>query len=464
MRYFIPLFLLSVFALGTPRVLSATTLDAVAAVARQGAPELALAEIEEARRKGSDEAPWFDWEALHWTLLAQLKRWPELLQRTENLPPDTPDRVRRLAVWMRAQAAFGLHRNDEARDLLARLLWFGEPDAETARSARHMAIDVLFAADASGDAYRALLRFRQDFGPLRRSEALDFARGLISHGKPADAPALLAPGQDDDFAWYVRLAAGAVTAPQAAERARAALAAGGAGQAGYWALLAEAARMERDAPTLVAALERLVASERDDTPALFQAEPAALWQAYLDYAAAIGNRLELLQGDGDAWLAAATRLEAEDPVAARALLAYLVREGGSAEARKEREVRLASALLGAGMAPVANALFAESGDLVPMLIESMARPPASAADRRVWLELGMLARLRGDFRHAAECELLSADGEEADGARRARILAADSLIRAGLQRDARGQYGRLLESEVRPEWREMFRDFREARP
>ncbi|MEN6588012.1 MAG: hypothetical protein ABFE02_18385 [Sulfuricella sp.] len=369
-------------------------------LARLGAPQLALSSAERLQAASSDRAQWFAWEVLRWDLLYQLKRWPDLLQHARNVQPDASDVVRNYGLWRSAQALVALHQDDEARESLARLLWQGELDAAQSREARHLVIDTYFSQNRGDDAYLAILRFQQDFQPLSQSEIGDFVQGLALHGKAGEAAAWLPQLSDSPLALFVGLQSGAVTPSIAIEQARAAFKK--SGDAGYWGVLAQAAALQQDAAGQAEAQENLLAAQNANIPAALQTSAEKLWQSYHAYALALGNQRQLLLGDDISWQELAEQLEQENPLAARALFANLVRQSADMTVRANAESHLIALLMRAGLVRTVFQLFADKPDLALSLLEDPSWLDNSALRRKVIFELAVQAKDRGEYGSATE--------------------------------------------------------------
>jgi hypothetical protein len=398
MRYLI--FSLSLFVLPVSSLHAAPgpTPEAVMSLARMGAPQLALSMAQQAQAASPDRAQWFTWEVLRWDLLYQLKRWPDLQQHARNVPPDAPDAVRDYGLWRGTQASVALHHDDEARESLARLLWQGGLDAAQTREARRLVIDTCFSQDRGDDAYLAILRYQQDFQPLIQAEVVNFVQGLATHGKAVEAMAWLPQLRDGALDLFVRLHGGMVTPSKATEQARAALKK--SGDAGYWAVLAQAAALQQDTAGHAVALEKLLATQNESTPVMLQTSAEKLWQSYHAHALALGNQRQLLLGDDGSWLELAGQLEQQDSLAARALFAHLARQSQDLTLRPNAETRLIALLMRAGLVRTVFRLFADQPDLALSLLDDPFWLDNSVLRRNVLFELAAQARNRGEYEQA----------------------------------------------------------------
>lgn len=400
MRYLIFFLSLFVFPVFSLHAAPGPTPEAVMSLARLGAPQLALSTAEHAQAAGPDRAQWFTWEVLRWDLLYQLKRWPDLLRHARKVPPDAPDAVRDYALWRGAQASAALHQDVEARESLARLLWQGGLDAGQTREARRLIIDTYFSQNRGEDAYLSILRYQQDFQPLSQAEIVNFVQGLTAHGKAVEAAAWLPQLRDGALDLFVRLRSGMVTPSMAIEQARGALKK--SGEAGYWAVLAQAAVLLQDTAGHAEALENLLASQKESTPEVLRTNAERLRQSYNAHALAVGNQRQLLLGDDGSWLELAGQLEQEDSLAARALFAHLARQSQDVTLRAHAETRLIVLLMHAGLVRTVFRLFANQPNLALTLLVDPFWLDNAALRRNVLSELATQAKGRGEYGQATE--------------------------------------------------------------
>ncbi len=372
-------------------------------VAHMGAPQFALSAAENAQTASPDRARWLAWEVTRWDLLYQLKRWPELQQLTQTPPADVPEVMRHYASWRNAQASVALRHDSEARELLARLIWQGGLDGVQMREARRLVIETLFFQDRGDDAYLAILRYQQDFHPLTQGEIEFFAQGLSLHGKKVEALAWLPQVSDAALALWLKLRGGGAQAHEAAGQARSGLKKGG--QAGYWAVLEQVALLQQDAALHVEALENLLSMSQDSQPAMFHASAEDLWKSYHALSLSLGNQAQLLQGDEQAWLDLAVKLEQvpegqKSPLAVRALLAHLARQSTNQAIRREAETRLFGHLIRAGLVRTAFYLFAGHDDVTLMLLNDLAWLEHTPIRRSVLRELALREGLNEEYERA----------------------------------------------------------------
>lgn len=233
-----------------------------------------------------------------------------------------------------------------ARAHAARLLWQLDPTPDEARAARLVVIDSYLAEKQGEAAFRAMLRFDQDYRPLDRAIAGHFVAGLLDLGLHREAVNWLA-ALDDTGALKLRLRlhAGLVKPDAAIAQARARAAKGGGAE--WWRVLADAAEKSGDGTLAVEAQEQL----------LDAGEPASeLWQAYDREARVAANQHKLLTGDDRAWLELARR-PGMRAARSRAVLDYLSRHGAERETRLRAQVQHVFSLQQAGLERAAVRLY-----------------------------------------------------------------------------------------------------------
>lgn len=333
-------------------------LQAAYRLAAAGAPELALKRVEDLQPQKTGEARWADWEILRLSLLAQLGRNQEILNRVERLPTEAPNHVTRRALFLGGRAALKAGNATLARRQLSRLLWqFGTLDEEY-RLARQLVIESYLAKMRGREAYLAMLRYEQDFKPVSRDLAQRFAQGLVAQGMEKEAGTWLAYLEDTHpVKLLARLKAGLAAPDAVVTQIRAAIKKGAL--SGHWQVLREAALRQGNAAPRLEADEQLL--NLDDAAELgisAGAAAAQLWEGYRQVAEDLANRHQLLTGDDSSWLDLAYRQQPSTSSLGRALLAYLARHGAAPELREQALSQLLVTLRAAGLPRTAGRLLA----------------------------------------------------------------------------------------------------------
>jgi hypothetical protein len=363
----------------------ALALDSARELAAAGAPALALARVEWLQPADPAAARWLDWEVLRLELLARLKRHDEALKRASVPPEDLPPPALRRWLLQAAHAAVGAGQGALARDHLARLMWQLDPAPEETRAARLLVIESHLAERRGGNAFRAMLRFDQDYRPLPRAVAGRFVAALLELGLAREAVNWLA-ALDDGSALKLRLqlAAGLADPGAVIGAARARLArASGDETADYWRLIADAADRQGDDALQVEALEWLLDLEPAGDARAIGSRADGLWRAYSRAARTEAGRRQLLTGDDAAWLDLAARQLGARPPLSRALYAHLAVSASANPTRHIAQLQLVLALQHSGLERAALRLFATEP------------PGATELDPQARYRLGAIAESRG---------------------------------------------------------------------
>lgn len=418
---------------------------------QNGAPRLALARVARDQPQTTD-AKWVEWESLRLTLLSQLGRSNELIERIKLMPPSASKDFVQKAYGHAAWAHLERGEGAAARAYLSRLLWGFPLTPADHQWARRLVIRSYLVEHKPDEAYRAMLRYQQDFAPLPKEVAGEFAQGLLSEQRATEAMTWLADlGLASPTALRLQLKAGLIAPETALEQAQAALATPAASP-DYAAIVVDAAKASGNAQRYVEALERLLGADHKAA-----SETAAdLWGAYVALGDATGNRTQLLQGDDGSWLAMAAGLTAAKSVEGRATYAYLLARGATQETRELALYRLFSALVTARLETTAVRLYGaapwggekNSFAMLDRLV-AFARDGVPEADTRLLLmAAGRFAAERQRFDVAADYfmqAVLASNMREPDLlATQALQQALDHLERAGFKEDASAFYRRMV--------------------
>ena len=369
---------------------SSAALDEARRLASAGAADLALERIDREQPKQADAPAWADWEALRIELLASRGRDAQVLARTRSYPGAAPAGRAYVDVLTTAvRVAQRAGDPAQAQRLLARLFLLSDLGSSEYRAARMSVIDLHLAAGDADAAYRSMLRFQQDFNPVRSDEAERFVAGLVAADRVNEAASWLTR-LDPVSPWsaLLRMRAGLLSSDAAVGMARASIAKG-SGE-GAWALLAAAGRAQNNRAIAIEVAERRL-NATGQRPTLRSAQEAeALWRLYSETAQQSANQAQLLSGDDAAWLTQAARMTKTQPQLSRALAGHIALNGASPRARDEARLNLLGALRDAKLAQVALRLFA---DLPQFAVASM--------EPRLRMALGHLALDEGHGELAA---------------------------------------------------------------
>lgn len=336
------------------------TFETARSLAESGAPRLALARVEQLQPRDPSGPRWAEWEALRLSLLVELQRNDEALKRAAALPRDMPSSSLRSCLLSAARAAAAAGQGAAARAYAGRLLWQLDPAPAEIRGARLAVIDTYLAEGQGEAAFRAMLRFEQDYRPLERDTAAHFVGGLLDLSLDKEAVNWLASLEDGGaMKLRLQLRSGLATPDTAISRARAQLArrAKTGGGVEYWQVIAEAAARQGNSLLRIEALEQLLNRAGGNDARAGQQPSKVLWQAYLAEAQAAANRDRLLAGNDTAWSDHAARRLGAHPQESRALYAYLVTSGKTAETRLIAQLQVAFSLYQDGLDYTALHLF-----------------------------------------------------------------------------------------------------------
>ncbi|MDX1252514.1 MAG: hypothetical protein IDH49_09775 [Gammaproteobacteria bacterium] len=332
------------------------SLDDIAELARQGAPDVALRFVDSHQPASADQpAEWARWERVRIAILQERKDWQAVVRRVAGFPAEAPQDFMRWAWAQSAAAYIELGQGARSRDVLLRLLWTSRDGVDSAQIAqwRRMVIRSYIADGRKEDAYTSIVRYQQDYGDADTQSRLLRAHVLLISGRPAEAVELLkSDGGPEARSLYLlaRLRGGGHQEDSMAEAAMALkndkLAP--AVKARLWATLAEGAGKIGEHGRRIACLEQAVLLDEGGLArdGLFAIDTASVWDAYRNYARLLANQEQLLVGDFEPWFALAQRAsDNNQPVQARALYALLALEADTLELRL-RAHRQFTALLG----------------------------------------------------------------------------------------------------------------------
>lgn len=345
---------LSLLGLLSCSTLAASELETIDAIAKAGAPTLAVELLDvELPAADVDPAAWMSWQRERIRILSRSKDWQRLEQGLATLPAGLPDDFLVEATTARVRALIALERPREARSLLLERIWGEQTSEESLAVWRHLLIKAYVAENRIDDAYRAMLRFRQDYGIGGREERILRARILLIRERPAEAEEELASLEDPQaralrLLARLRNGASARQIQQDAKRSAQAATLPDEVKQILWGVAAEAAARREDFAGQAIALEQIFGHYRETLSAkgLFGFSADDLWDAYLGYAQTVGNREKLLIGQDQTWFDVAAAAEKMYPVRARSMYALLAAHGTTAGARSEAHRRLMAMLSG----------------------------------------------------------------------------------------------------------------------
>lgn len=434
---------------------AADSLSVAQALYQAGASQLAYARMVRDQPEKPEVAGWYDWESLRLTLLSETHRPAEIIERAKHYPKNAPRDFQQKTLGHAAWAHLELQQGVEARVLLARLIWQFEPNSADHQWARRLVIRSYLIEHKADEAYRAMLRYQQDFQPLPKEVTAEFTQGLLREDHATEAMTWLAeldPAKPATLALQMKV--GLIAPDVVIAQARVALQKQPTATA-YAALIADGAEMLKDNRMQIGALEQLLG-----LPDAAEQTEVQLWRAYLKEAQSLGNRAQLLQGDDASWLALALRAETSDALGARSLFAYVVQHGVSIGVRETALSRLYATLLNVPLEEAAVRLFNAAPWGEKVFITQLQRLIARAADglpepaaRKLYFSAGRILEARQDAVGAADFyaqAVLQSDLRAPDLlATQALQRAVATLERAGFKDDAT-QFYRSAISQKEP--------------
>lgn len=317
-----------------PSLSTTPTIQDISGLAVAGAPNLALQFIDRDQPDFSqDAAGWMAWERERIYLYQSTRNWKAIVARAKKLPTSVGADFRQWEEMQAAAAWLRLGNGHAAREILRPLIWNADavPDDASLGQMRQLVIQSYLNDKKLADAKTAVIRYRQDYpkddGDWRLLEARLFLRTQQpqaalqvlkgSKGAQADMLSLLAalraetvaPAKVMQQAEHI----GRNAKLPVAERVHA------------WFVASQAAVALGKPVEQIEALQTGLGLQPGllDTDPVFAITPDRLWDAYLAYGEALGNQLQLVVGDDQAWFLAASNRFDSKPIRACALFSVV---------------------------------------------------------------------------------------------------------------------------------------------
>lgn len=364
-----------------------------------GSPRLALARVLRDQPPQLGSATWYDWESLRLTLLSETQQAAEILVRAKLYQGNAPRDFQQKALGHQAWALLELKQSVAARMVLARLLWQFELNPADHAWARRLVTRSYLLEHKPDEAYRAMLRYQQDFQPLPKEVSTEFVQGLLAEDAVTEATTWMAElDATSPTLLALQMKSGLVGPEAAAALARAAMQKQ-QNSAAYGAIVAQAAELLKDDRRQIEALEQALGSSEISAGDTVQLQ--TLWGAYQREAERLGNLAQVLRGDDMAWLALAA-VRTDDALGARTLYAYIVQHGASDAVRGKAQAQLFVNLVAAQRDGAAVRLFdtapwrgerLRDAEIEDVVAQSVSGLPDAAA-RSLYFTAGRLQEVR----------------------------------------------------------------------
>ncbi|HWR86912.1 MAG TPA: hypothetical protein VN277_00655, partial [Acidiferrobacterales bacterium] len=330
------------FLLQAPLVAHAADNDAlerIRALTKGGATQLALRLLDQYQPAATQTKAWMQWEKERYALYRAQRNWAQLAERATSLPAGLPPEFMHWAKTEAVRARLSASDAEGARRVLRDLLWQEQGSRDERAEWRQLVIRSYLIENNVSDAHTALQQYREDFQVNSPAWRQLEATILIRAGKPKEAYALVGDIKTHDGQLLTLLA----------------------GLQGDMLPPVTVVARANDPLRRMYALERALTDAREHAApdALLTANADDLWQAYEDYAEAVGNEARLLVGHDAAWLKKAESYKRDDALQARAFYAFLLGHAGI-ETRKLAQQRFTDLLIEDGRAEVLRALYSAS--------------------------------------------------------------------------------------------------------
>lgn len=335
----------------SPAQTSDAALAESAHLAAAGATELALEMLGDTQPEyTTDSDAWRKHQAARIEILRRGDRWQDLVVHLRGLSEDVVLADRR---WVSTELAKALLMTGEGADALAvlrELIWSPHPKSdEELKLWRRLAIRAWEAVDRLDAARITIQRYQQDYADDSRDWQMERARLALRVMSPEEATALLQGLQGTDAEILTLIAglwSGAIAPAKVVDRAvklGVSKDVAAAFRREAWAVAAEAAHMLNSREARIAALERgLIIDAAADAAPIVPVRADELWDAYLELGQQLGNQLQLIVGDDEAWFVAASNRYDEQPIHARALFAVVAQKAFRPEQAAVAHWQLAS--------------------------------------------------------------------------------------------------------------------------
>ena len=314
-------------------------LTLVSGMASAGAPRIALEIMDRDQPDpAKDLVGWMAWERERIYIYQTARAWKAVIRRSTKSPKEaTPDFHR----WEAMQAADAwLHLGDGAKalSLVRPLVWdaASPPDAATLAALRQLIIRSYTVSGRLDDAQTAVIKYRQDYPKDAGDWPLLEARLYLRLAEPQSALDVLQDVKGDEAEMLSLLAGLRAGKTSPGDALTQAVHIGSDSKAPVqkavraWLIAAEAGDLLKNPVARIQALQDALGLqptliEQDE---VFTLNADMLWDAYESYGEDLGNQLQLVVGDDQAWFVAASNAYDSKPVDAAALFTVVGFQAG----------------------------------------------------------------------------------------------------------------------------------------
>lgn len=337
----------------TPNLNALPTLRDISTFVSAGAPHLALEFIDRGQPDfKQDPVGWMTWERQRIYIYQTIRDWHAIIARAQHLPANVGPDFRQWEARQAAAAWLQLGNGPAARRILRRLIWSprSPPDDATLGKLRQLVIQSFLLHERLNDAKTAIIRYRQDYPKDAGNWPLLEARLFLRTQQPHAALDILhgrSGGEVDMLKLLAALRAG-TRAPAAVLKTAETLGNDRklplSQRAHAWYIVAAAATLLERPVLRIRALQNGLGLQpgRLDRDQVFAVTPGMLWDAYLHYGEALGNRLRLVVGDDESWYLAASNRYDSNPTRACALFSVVAFNAPTAQQRAVAHWQFAS--------------------------------------------------------------------------------------------------------------------------
>ena len=317
-----------------PNLNAAPTLQDISGFASAGAPNLALQFIDRDQPDiAQDAVGWMAWERERIYLYQSTENWQAIILRAQHVPAEIGADFRQWEQMQAAAAWLQLGKGHEAREILRSLIWNTQspPNDQSLSQLRQLVLRSYLTDQRLDDAQTAVIRYRQDYPQDTGNWPLLEARLFLRTRQPQAALDVLqgSKGTDADMLRLFALLRTGASPPAEVMQKADSIGSNSklpvAQRTHAWFIAAEAAESLNNPVARIQALQNGLGLQPGllDQDPVFAITPDMLWDAYVSYGEDLGNQLQLVVGDDQAWYLAASNRYDSSPVRACALFSVV---------------------------------------------------------------------------------------------------------------------------------------------